>query len=1731
MNYFCSFLFLLSLLFNASYSSSVDPSFQLNIQQEDIAKSCLDEILEEEQAFTSEQEKLKTQVEAVQAWNQKDYYYVNQKFKKIVCNNPRDFVAWIYLSKAYADKYFSYDKKAIKKSFGYALNAYKIALDVDEKCIALQQLTKLNTDFKVIYEKALGTLDPKTISQNFDLKTNRYPNVFDIYEQNIPETSDIGTVCLSWTKPLLSQRKYSFENFVSIAPVVKDLAIIARQNQLCFKGLEFGANYQLTLKKDLPGEQGYKLTSDKHINLFLPHRKPGLAFRERGYILPAHSPQIIPLNVLNINKVDLQIIRLPLNGFSHQIFNQGEFLQHISPWKIDNITNYQGEKIASGSLDITSDIDQRTTAGLKLEQLIEKKLEPGIYILQANPHLKIYDSPTTQWLIISDIGLSTYKGPDGLHVFARSLETAKMLSGIEITLIARNGRELSRGQTNDQGYVKFEDAIVRGENSDTLMLITAQNKEKDFTFLRAETQVFDFVDRGVKGRQVHNNLDVFVFTERGIYRPGETVSLTALIRDQNHKAIQNIPLTFKLKRPDGVEVASKVVQEQNAGSYTLEFPTQNSNTSGNWKIEAYIDPKGSSVSQTEFYLADFVPPRINFTLDFSDKIIQPLQDFDVQVAAHYYYGPVASDLKVETIVELIEATQPFEAYTKYYFGLEENPWNPYRLPALHEKTDAQGKTNLKARFSDTPNTTKILEAQTTTTVFEANGRGRTLKANTLFWHQPYVIGIEPLFQDKIISADSVASFNVITLNEKGERQAIKKLTYNVYQENQHFTYFQSGNTWNYNAASDDRIIASGVLETQTQGPTSLKLPVKSGRLRIEIMNEDTGVATSFRFNAGWDGQNGLPERPDLIEITLDKASYKIGDKVYLNIVSPYEGELFIAALNNTYQPLYHGQTSAKSNRVEISLDTLAAKQGGLYLMATVFKPGDSKQQKMLNRAMGLIWINIEDAKNKIDLTFHTSEITPPNQDFVIKACVPQPLKDLYLRMSVVDEGILNLSNFEVPNPFDYFFGQTHLQYQIRDSYGFLINPYGTRPVDFNVGGGSGSQNFDIKALSARVYKTLSLVSPILKDFVPEKEGYCTSATFKLPEFAGNVRISAVAWTSDALGHQTQQVIVRDPLEIYLALPQFLAPQDLIQANIEMQNLMGKDESIRLNIKTEGAVSLKSSYDANVTLKNKEQKNISFNLLASDIGLGKITLETFKDKQLLSQKSWEIAIRSSLVRFHQYFWGKIESGQDIKLTQDIFKEYVPGTALLTLNIGTLPTFGADSLAQQLKKYPYTCLEQLSSRLAAYFKSSDSDADALEIANNLDQIYRLQRFDGSFALWNTENYNNDIPWLSVYAIDLLYEANHKKWNINKVILQRTTQWMQNYINNQQSTESLSVKSYIHYILAREGLLPLGTLKYFADNNYNTFTKREDILFMACAFAHLKDVSSAQIWLKRALDFKAILSETDLTLKNLFFESDISKQALMIKIIAESFEDVAILQDMAMVLADKLKNPDLLSTFEKGWLVRAALTLSDLQKPLNLTEQNTNNITNTKVWQRQLSYEDLKSSYALTNKDASPVIYSYTLEGDLKDAKSIPNLGFDLTRQFYNVDGQILSLDKIKSGDCVIVVFDGLLKEADTHEVLLLDLLPAGFEIDGLKIDTFSPDSSLTWLTDLTDLSRVEKREDRFVAAFRLSDTKKFKVAYMARAVTPGQYTYPAASVESMYRPQFSARTDVEKLVIIP
>ena len=846
------------------------------------------------------------------------------------------------------------------------------------------------------------------------------------------------------------------------------------------------------------------------------------------------------------------------------------------------------------------------------------KLEPGVYVVTARPW-KGAANPAdanadesvqlaTQWMVVSDLGLTAISGDDGVHALVQSLGSAGPLAGVELRLIARNNEVLATKTTGADGRVDFDPGLSRGKGGSAPGLLVA-TLAGDYGFLSLAQNAFDLTDRGVAGRDPPAGLDAFLYTERGVYRSGETVFATALLRDAKGVAKSGLPLTLVVKRPDGVEYKRATLPDQGLGGRAYAIPLLPGSAAGKWSIEAYADPKGDSIGQVEFMLEDYVPERLDFTLHPAKPVIAPGEPVEFSLDARFLYGAPASGLDVTGAIRLqaVEGAA-LAGFPGYVAGLADDDFTTIENQFSDKvQTDDKGHADLSVELPEGAST-RPLQAKLIVDVGEPGGRTveRTLVLPVR--SKGVTVGVKKDF-DASLSAGDVATFEAIAVAPDGARIARKGAAWSLYQVTNDYQWFNADGHWSYEPVKSSKRIASGTIDIGADAPAKFSGRVGWGAHRLDIKTLD-GEETSVAFDVGWSGTAGA-DTPDNVVVTLDKTNYAAGEEAKLRIASAFAGKATVALVGDKIERFIDVDLVSGDNVVPFAV---GADWGpGAYAVALTHRPLDVGAKRMPGRALGLAWFAIDRGSHTLDVKLDAPPLTRPRQSMTLPIHLAglAPGEEARVTVSAVDVGILNLTGFKTPDPSAYFFGQRKLPVEIRDLWGMLIDGMQGAAGAIHTGGdSSGGVEGNLPT-----QEPLALFSGVVK---VDDQGNA-SVSFDLPAFNGSVRLTAVAWSKDKVGSAQADVTVRDSVVVAATLPRFLNVGDRSEMHVDIDNVEGDAGEYKLDLDIHGPLTADAdAMTKTVRLDLHQRKSLAMPIAAAGIGVAELDLRLTGPKTDLTQ---------------------------------------------------------------------------------------------------------------------------------------------------------------------------------------------------------------------------------------------------------------------------------------------------------------------------------------------------------------------------------------------------------------------------------------------------------------------------------------------------------------------------------
>ena len=1644
---------------------------------------------------------------------------------QLVAAAPDDATSWLRLSRAVLQiKPRDEREKALllDRASTAAYIAYQRARDRNVEADSLSVLGLTLAD----RQQWRGALDSLRLSlglrETADLRSQyeklRAEHGFRLLDYTVDSDSVSPRACFQFSEELPGRRT-DFSPFVAVAGVERP-AISASEKQLCVEGLKHGERYAVTLRAGLPSVVKETLAKSAEFTIFVRDRKPFVRFSGKAYVLPRTGQRGIPVLSVNTQAVTLSIYRIGDRNLVDTLLGY-DFQRNLSRYQAERLGNERGAKVWSGELAVESKLNTEVTTAFPLDQAV-KDLGPGIYAMTAEPKDAVsndYGQQATQWFVVSDLGLTAYTTHDGIDVFVHSLATADARGSVEVRLMARNNEQLAVRQTDRNGFIHFEAGLARGEGGLAPAAIVAAEKN-DYAFLSLKSPAFDLSDRGVAGRAIPAGLDAFVYTERGVYRTGESVAITSLLRDARGVAALNVPLTVVVERPDGVEYKRAVVADGGLGGRALTVPIVASASTGTWRVAAYSDPKRPPVGETTFMVEDYIPDRIEFSLTSPAKGVSRNAPAQLGVDGHFLYGAPASklDLSGEVTIGVAKERTGFPGYV---FGLADDEVTAAReelddLPA----TDASGKATFPVKLDELPASTRPLEAQITVRMSESGGRAVERKLTLPVTPDAPMIGIKPMFSGRSLPDGANADFDIVMAAPDGKTLARPALRYDLLRVETSYQWYRQNGQWEYEPIKRTERVANGTLDASADKPARLSLPVKWGRYRLEVSTgEPNGAITSMGFDAGFYAEASA-DTPDLLEVALDKPDYKPGETMNVSVTARTAGRLTVNVF--TDRLVASQSQDVKPGAARVSLNVGRDWGTGAYMVATLRRPLDAPAQRMPGRAIGVQWFSIDKVAHTLAVDMKLPATMRPSTTLSvpIKLAGLTSGEDARVVVAAVDVGILNLTNYKPPAPDDYYLGQRRLTAEIRDLYGQLID--GMQGVKGQIRSGGDSAGAELSG-SPPTQAPLALYSGIV---TVDRDGGA-QVQFDIPAFAGSVRVMAVAWTKEKVGKASGDVVVRDPIVLTATLPRFLRTGDRGAVQLELDNVEGAAGDYNLAVATDGAAKLDGDQPQALKLAAKQRDRVSIPVTASGAGPSTVTVKVSGPDNFAIERSYALDVRPATQILTRRTVRSLAKGETLTVSKDLFADFVPGTGRVGLSVAVSTSLDAATLLNALDRYPFGCSEQIASRamamlyvneLAAQAQlAPDGDVDQ-RIRDTIPRLLARQGSNGSFGLWSV---GGDDPWLDAYVTDFLTRARARGFDVPQTAYTLAIDRLRNYVAAapEPSRNGGREIAYALYVLARNGAAPVGDLRYIADVKLSDVATPIAKAQIAAALAMVGDKARADSAYLAALD--AIAPQPKLDLGRADFGSALRDAAALVTLASEgrapqkTIDDAVLRIDAARTLAAST------STQENAWLVLAARALA---KQLNSISLSVNGETRQGTLYRNLRPDDLASSYAVQNNGDGSVQAVVSVSGSPLTPEPAAENGFKIERSYHTPAGEAADPSKARQNQRFVVVLKMIEPQPQFGRVIVADYLPAGFEIDNPRLVSSGETSTLDWITDGVEPVNSEFRDDRFSAAFdRSADSSPvFTIAYVVRAVSPGRYVLPQAKVEDMYRPDRFGRT---------
>ena len=1577
--------------------------------------------------------------------------------------------------------------------------------------------------------------------------------------------------------------------FVSVEPQTKFTlereSSYNNQNTLRLVG-EFAAHktYKVRVRQGLVSERGCLLVKEAETSVTIARAGATLAFGGAGGYLSPTGSMLVPVKSRNLPKCKVSVAPVMASNlvFFAKRNGTGSSYSLPVPPDDDNGNGSDGDydeeygygygrsldeltgNVTHKDLNLPAAPNEDETTYVKLGDFTKSK---GAYLVQiTGKDVKDENGYTRQvrdsrLVVITDLGISAKCADSHVFVWVCSLKDAKPAAGVEVSAYSVNNQFIAKAVTNADGVVAIP-CDVANKNTRPF-LITAQMGE-DLSYLSLEgTRLGDPSESDEPSRDyLTKGAEAFVFTDRGIFRPGEKVHAQAILRQADFSAPQPFPVVFRFMKPDGRLFKETTVMPNSFGIAEVETEMPDYLATGRYSILVGVPKAKRDLGSATFLLEEFVPPQIRVAVKTDPARVASKDPLKAEIAAEHLFGAPAAGLKAT--VKCIYGPVGFspKQWAGYRFGREsinrygetvERPFAMKTQDIEGLELDKDGKVTAEIGTDVPANAPGPIQALIQASVFEQSGRAVTATKTAVIDPYPFYIGIKP-FETGWVKSGEVRKVPVVAVRPDGEvYKPEKPLAVRLSRIEWNYNYVSSpGGGYTYQCHREVKLVREDPLDLSSGSAEYSFTPDGYGNLELAVVDPESGTASSFRFYTSDYEQSWTTsdrERPDGMTLKLDKREYAIGENAKLTIQAPFSGTALLTVESD--KVLFSRVILLEKNTAEVDVEVKENFAPNVHCTVSVIRPAVAEEVWKSHRAFATVPLRVTPAAHRINVALEAPQTIQPQSKLrakvLFKDDAGQPV-DGEVTLVAVDEAICMLTSFKTPNPLAWPYQLRRLGVESHDIYSELMEVFDESVLDKNShpsggdgdGEGEGAERLSkrLNPIKANRFKPVALWASRIQVINGAAE-----VEMDVPEFTGELRLMAIGCNASRLGSAQGMVKVKRPLIVQPSLPRFLAPGDECQMDVTVFNEMGKDITAKLRVTCGGPLSTTMN-ERDIPIAKGASASVSIPVVGGKVpGKGLCTVSCEAENVRYSD-TIEIAVRPPISAEVVADSGSLAPGKSVEI--GLPGNWLPETVTRNLRVSKEPSLELGRGMQYLLRYPYGCVEQTTSSAfpllylpdlanQTFDKSMTRDSVKHYVNSGIWRLLSMQQAGGGFSYW--PGYHELHPWGTSYATHFLLEARKAGYEVPEASLDRAVKALRASVDSgtapaAEDTYFYDNLSYACYVLAVAGE-PVHSWQE------RMLEKKSGLSY----YARLMNASALLLQgdPKRAV---ALLEELGLPGPSVrdqggCFNSPNRNAALLLSAWLDIDPKRNEVYKLVQVLG-KARFNGYWGTTQDSAMALMALgkfaqrtkgSVAEFKGTITFGDGATEPIDHTKerVWE---NIPNAKGVVKLTNDGPGMLYYSFETEGVPVDADDYykrlcaKNSGMRIEREWLDDEGNPIDPSKVKQNDLVVGKITLNPNGRAYDNIVIEDLLPAGLEVENPNLETAQV---LPWLTAKHDwCARRDIRDDRVLVFTRpVSGASTFY--YLARAVTPGRFTVPPISAECMYDPEVRSITSQTEMTI--
>lgn len=1492
---------------------------------------------------------------------------------------------------------------------------------------------------------------------------------------------------------------------------------------------EPGTTFTVLLDSGVKGIAGGSLEAAYRTVETVPELEPFVRFEDPGrYYLLRNGNENVRVKSAGLDRFVVRLYEVYSNNLVHFINDNYDSFEE--PYQDDardyyysysygaDIDDY-GRLLRVDTLSV-ADADARNKMQSTLVHL-QKQLRSrykGIFVLEVSRPDDYYSSDA-KVISLSDIGIIARQTEDEIVVFTNSLRTARPLAGVEVQIVSATNQTMFTAYTSGDGSLRFPRVNAMGEGFEPRLIVTQFGGDYNFLDLRkteVETYRFDL------GGKTHRTLDAYAWSDRNLYRPGDTLHMGCLVRKWDYSSPNELPLLLSLRDPQGEIIETQKHNATKDGAVEAHFPFSLDAFTGEYTLDIST-ASDEYLCSVSFHVEDFMPDKIRVAPRALAPAYPRGDTAAVLVEAEYYFGASCDSHYYETRTSFLPGAFDSRTYKDYAFAV------PQSMDMSHFQTE--GHLNRKGQdtvFIPLLNTWELsgpVYATTYATVHDNSGRTVTRKTQFVAHTQPDYLGMRVNSGGYLTMGDQMKiDFVAATPEDK----AAPNTPISVSVSRQIWRNVLRGTFDGYRFESEDlgETVYTDTFNIQGAARTlALKLNqpgiyvLKAGRpgetpvLRTEVLVYGKGAEENSSFGA---------EREGTIRITTDKSSYKTGESARVHFAAPFAGRMLVTAERDKLQR--HWYVDVPKNSAELRIPITEADVPNIILSATLFYPMGGSTVMPFTVSHGYASIKVDHPAHNLQVKIDAPErVSPGKRAYATLRTRP----NAYVTLAAVDEGILAIRQFKTPDPYPYLYAERELRVKAFDMYRYLL-PEIARPGPATggdaTGGYAGLNPFQIRRI-----RPVALWSGILR----ANGSGTVRVPLDFPEgFNGKVRLMAVAWSGRAVGSGEKDLKVHEDLVVNSAIPRFVIAGDTLRVPIHALNTTEAALKGDIQVEVEGPIRLLSVPTMAIQTEARASTRSSFRILAGP-GIGKATIRlSTRVGKAVSKTEHVFAVYPNGQLEKQGNHGSLTAGQSVTL--NFPGGFYPETQRVRVRASNFPAMQLGGQLRDLVTYPHGCVEQTVSSLfpQLYYgdlaasvapEAFEKDNAVMHIREGVKKLERMMGYSGGFSFWESGEAND---WVSCYAMHFLVEAQKAGYPVAAERMQSGLDYLSKHVTgtakanyvyyrgDAKQVVQITPKEWIYalYVLSLAGKPDLAMMNaYKAEADSLAGDSR---FLLAASFAAAGDIKSF-----RSLLPKTWTPERAERANGGNLDSELRPTAIALCALVDADPAHPFIPDMVAYLGANVKL--LQSTQDKAWaflgMGKAARALPPTEMQLEVVQGGqvlaSGNGSGLRLDDRQLPGK----SVVLKASGKGKAYYFWESEGvPLKATQRAPK-GMRLTRSYFDPQGREIIRPVFRQGELIVCRIQ-LIADRDIDNVVVTDLLPAGLEVENQRIGNDFYD----WIKGNPMNPDHQDIKDRGLATYLdLQGNQTISLHYLLRPVNPGRFQLPPAQAEAMYDPQLQAQ----------